>query len=231
MKSIFFDAGPIISLSTNNLLWILEDLKNIYKGKFYFSGSVKNELIDVPYKIKKFKFEAIQIMKAVERGIFEVIPQEKTSQLAEQLLEIANGVYSVQGTKIKIVHKGEIDTIAGAKLMGSEAVVIDERTTRMLIENPYELKNLLGSKLHKKIRVDEENLKKLRDAVEGIKIIRSAELVVVAYEKGLIEQYLPRVPEAKKELLDGILWGVKLNGCALSREEIDKIIEIELRKR
>ena len=61
MKSLIFDAGPIISLATNNLLWILEPLKNKFDGKFYLTDAVKRELVDRPLETKKFKFEAIQV--------------------------------------------------------------------------------------------------------------------------------------------------------------------------
>jgi len=231
MKSIFFDAGPVISLATNNLLGIIEKLKLAYNGKFYFSGAVKRELIDVPFGSKKFKFESIQVMKAVERGIFEIIPQEKTAKLTAQLLDLANNIYSAKGFGVRIVHKGEIDSIAGSNLLGSEAIVIDERTTRMLIESPYELKKLLQSRLHTNIRINESNLEQFRKNVKGLKIIRSAEIAAVSYEMGLMKDYLPDVPNAGKELLDGVLWGVKLNGCAISREEIEKIIKIETKNK
>ena len=231
MKSIFFDAGPVISLATNNLLGILEKLKESYNGKFYFSGAVKRELIDVPYNSKKFKFESIQIMKAVEKGIFEIMPQEKTANLTAQLLELANSIYSAKGTGVKIVHRGEIDSIAGSRIMESEAIVIDERTTRMLIENPYELKNLLQSRLHMGVKINENALQSFNRLAGRVKIIRSAEIAAISYELGLMKDYLPNVPDAGKELLDGVLWGIKLNGCAISREEIDKIIKIETKNK
>ena len=229
-KSIFFDAGPVISLATNNLLWILEKLKSKYRGSFYFSGAVKEELIDVPYKSKKFKFEAIQIMKAVENGTFRIVPEEKTKDLTSELLNLANNVYLANGFGIRIVHRGEMDSLTGAKMMGSEAVVIDERTTRMLIESPYEFQTLLKSKLHTNVRIREDNLKKFNDSVKGIKIIRSAELAAISYELGVMNDYLPKVADAGRELLEGVLWGVKLSGCSVSREEIDKIIKFETKK-
>ena len=43
MRSIIFDTGPIISLVTNNMLWLLEPLKKQFKGEFYITKSVKKE--------------------------------------------------------------------------------------------------------------------------------------------------------------------------------------------
>ena len=56
MKSLVFDAGPIITLTMNNLLWLLNPLKNNFKGEFYLSAAVKEELIDRPLQTKKYKF-------------------------------------------------------------------------------------------------------------------------------------------------------------------------------
>ena len=71
MKSLVFDAGPVISLATNSLLFILEPLKKEFNGKFYITESVKSELVDRPFEIKKFKFEAIQVEKLIETGCWK----------------------------------------------------------------------------------------------------------------------------------------------------------------
>ena len=62
MKCLVFDSGPIISLTTNNLLWILEPLKNKFKGRFVITEGVRKELIDKPLTTKKFKFEALHCL-------------------------------------------------------------------------------------------------------------------------------------------------------------------------
>jgi len=227
MKSIFFDSGPVISLSTNNLLWILPELKKRFNGKFLISARVKRELIDVPYHSKKFKFEALQIMKAVEDKTFELVPVETTSALAGELLYLANNSFFARGSALRLVHEGEIDSIAGAVVMNSGAVVIDERTTRIMIENWNSLLGLLQGKLHTRISVNTNNLKRFLELIKGIKVIRSAELAVIAYETGLLDSYLPKVKDAGKELLDGILWGIKLNGCSISSGEIERIERAE----
>ncbi len=224
MKSIFFDAGPVISLSTTNLLWILPQMKSIFDGNFYIASSVRRELIDVPFHSKKFKFEAMQVMKAVNDGVLEIVPSEKTMALKNELLFLANNSFFAGNSPIHIVHDGEIDSIAGAVVMGSDAVVIDERTTRLIIEDWKSLQFLLHRKLHTRIDVRLENLKKFLEKIKSVRIIRSAEIAVVAYEKGVLKDYLPRVKDAKRELLDGVLWGIKLNGCSISRDEIEKIV-------
>jgi hypothetical protein len=36
------------------------------------------------------------------------------------------------------------------------------------------------------------------------------------------------VPNPNRELLESVLWGVKLNGCAISEQEISELIKLEL---
>ena len=54
MKYLIFDAGPIISLTMNGLLPILEKLKKVFDGEFILTPSVKSEVIDRPMRIKKY---------------------------------------------------------------------------------------------------------------------------------------------------------------------------------
>ncbi len=60
-------------------------------------------------------------------------------------------------------------------------------------------------------------------------MIRSVELVSVAYELGLLNKYLVDVPNPKKTLLEAVLWGVKLNGCSVSEREIAEIVRVEVK--
>ena len=87
---------------------------------------------------------------------------------------------------------------------------------RMLVEKPENLKKLLQRKLHTIVTIKKENFAPFK----GFKIIRSAELVYVAYKKGLVKL------KNGKTVLDALLWAVKLNGCSISGEEINEIKRI-----
>ncbi len=227
MKSIVFDAGPIISLTTNNLLWLLKSLKSRYKGEFYISKQVKNELVDVPLKTKRFKFEALQVLQYINKDIIKVIENEKIKQKAFELLDLANNCFKARGNWMRIVHYGETAGIAACLHLNSDAFVVDERTTRTLIEDPKKEASILKHKLHTNITVNEDNLKKFREMTKNIRIIRSVELVTVAYKLGLLNEFLLNIEKPKETLLDSVLWGVKLNGCAVSRKEIEQIVRME----
>ncbi|MGK0209624.1 MAG: hypothetical protein ACI83O_000904, partial [Patescibacteria group bacterium] len=69
-KYIIFDAGPIISMSMNGLLPLLEKLKENFDGKFILTPAVKREVVDKPMRIKEFKIEAIKVKYLIEKGVF-----------------------------------------------------------------------------------------------------------------------------------------------------------------
>ena len=229
MKSLIFDAGPIISLTTNNLLWIVEPLKRKFNGNFYITESVKRELVDVPLETKKFKFEAIQVEKLIESGAIEVFDDSFIRENTPILLKTANQTFKAYNNYMRIVHFAEISVVAAAINLSSDVIVIDEKTTRLLIENPKTLMEILRKTLHTSISINENNLKEFRNTTKNIKTIRSVELVTLAYEYGILDSYIIKIPDAKKNLLESVLWGVKLNGCAVSEEEIEQIIRLETR--
>ena len=229
MKSLIFDAGPVISLATNNLLWILEPLKKKFNGKFYITEAVKHELVDRPLETKKFKFEAIQVEKLVENDVLEIVDNEFIKEKTPQLLGTANQIFKAYDYYMRIVHFAEMSVIAAAVNINSEAIVIDEKTTRFLIENPRMIAEILKRTLHTPISINENNLNEFKNNAKNIKAIRSIELVTVAYEHGVLDNYITKIPDARKNLLEGVLWGVKLNGCAVSRDEIDQIVRLEVK--
>ena len=230
MKAIVFDTGPVISLTTNNLLWLLKELKKRFEGEFYLSEATKRELVDKPLMTKRFEFEALQVMRYIKKGILKVIDNSKLKAKTIELLDLVNTSFKAKGNFINVCHYAEISGIVSCTYLGSDILVIDERTTRLLIENPLELRNILQSKLHTSVSMDRDKLRTFAEQTKNIKLIRSVELVTIAYELGLLDQYLADIPDSKKILLDSVLWGVKISGCAVSEDEIDEIIKIETKK-
>ena len=217
-KFLILDAGPIISLSMNGLLYILEKLKNVFDGEIVITPRVKREVVDRPLNIKKYKLEAIRVKDLVDRKVLRLASDFVSGSLIEKetkvILKFVNKSFKADGKHIKLVHEAEASCLAFSKLCGVEnLIVIDERTTRMLTEAPNNLRQVMSSKLHAKIVVNNENLKN----VKNFKFIRSAELVYIAYQKGLIN--LRKNPQ----LLDALLYGLKFKGTAISTNEIDVI--------
>ncbi len=231
MRCIVFDTSTIISIATNNLLTILGPLRKKYGGKFCVPSSVKEELIDRPMHSKKFKFEAIQLLAEIEKGNLSL--ENESKEEVTKLLRIANSIYKAHGNYISILHWGEVGTLVLAKKIKADAVAIDERTTRVLIESPETLARILGKKTHTPVSIDKANLAQFLKYIGGLTILRSSELILIAYKLGLLDSYLPKKGNklnglnATKELLDGLLWGLKLRGCSINSEEIDDILKLK----
>lgn len=235
MRCIMFDTGPIITLTLNNMLWLLEQLKSRFKGEFYITNAVKTELIDRPFESKKFKFEAMQILKYVSKDVIKVVGSDEIKAKTEYIFNLANRCFIANGQPIAIVHYGEIETLAAAILFKAEAVVVDERTTRYIIDSPGKIQKRLESKLHTKVDVDNDALQRLKNEVKGLKVIRSIELVAISFEQGLMDLYITEkekklVPDLKKNLLESALWSMKLDGCSISEDEINDIVKFEMKQ-
>jgi len=227
VRALFFDAGPIISLVMSRLDWILPELKKHYGGKFYITPAVKLELVERPITIRRFEFEALQVMKLIRDGILEVY-EEPLSAKAKQLQVIANSTFKVKGKKMDIIQCGEMESIVGAMKTGSNTVVMDERTLRLFIEDSKQLEKLLAFRFKNPVETDISNRNKFSNLLKDIKIIRSIELVSVAYKLGFLNDYLPSERGGKSKLLESVLWATKYNGCAVTEQEINKIKEILL---
>jgi len=227
VKALVFDAGPVISLTTNNLLYLLEGLRQKFNGQFIIVGGVKRELVDKPLQTRRFKLEALQVQSLIEKKTLTVLEDEKVRSLANKLLDIANSILLAHDHPITIVQRGEIESLACALIYKANAVVADERITRTLIENPEGLKRLMEKRLHQPLKLNKAALHEFQEQTRHIKIIRSIELITIAFELGLLNDLIVGIPNARRELLESALWGAKMNGCSVSEEEINKIIKIQ----
>lgn len=220
MKALLFDSGPIISLTMNNLLWIIEPLKAAFRGQFLITPAVKKELIEVPLNIKRFEYEALQVMKLVDQGVLEVAEPDAQKK-GNEILDLMNSIYQCKGNPLRIVHEAEVETLSAACALEQPTLVIDERTVRLLLEDPESLRKLMEKRLHAPVTMNRKTAADVNKMLCDLRIIRSAELVAVAYTHGLFQNIVPA--KGKGILLDALLWGVKTNGCSITEREIEEI--------
>jgi len=138
-------------------------------------------------------------------------------------MNLANNMYKAKGNWIKIVHIGEIEAVAYAIKHKADAFVVDERTTRMLLENPEGVELRLSKKLHTQVMVNRQNLEEFKKRTMGLKVLRSVELMAMAYEKGFLEEYMPEKEAPREKLIDAMLWSLKTTGCAISDAELERV--------
>jgi len=218
-KALIFDSGALINLSMNGLLDILEKLKSEFDGKFLITRDVKYEVIDRPIGIYRFELGAIRIQNLIDSGVLEMpssmgISDELIAKKTEELMEIANHSVQVNNKWIDIVSKGEMSCLALSRELSEKEIenmiAIDERTTRVLSENPESLERIMSEKIHRRVHVDEQKLK----AFSKFRFIRSSEIVYSAYKKGLTDV-------KGKRALEALLYATRFKGAAISFEEID----------
>jgi hypothetical protein len=227
MKSLVFDSGPIINLAMNNLLWTLKPMKEKFNGEFFITESVRRECVERPLQSRKFKYEAIETLKLIEEGTLKVYTSRELKSKTLTLLNLVNSLFKVKGTYVKNIQYAEVESIAAAMLLRSNSVVIDEFITRMLLENPASVKERMEKKIHETVDMDKKNILIFKEKSAGLKSIRSLELITVAYEMGIFNEYVLKIKDPKRNLLDALLWAVKLNGCSVSEQEILEIQKIE----
>jgi len=214
-KALIFDSSAIITLALNDLLYILEPLKKKFKGEFYIAPSVKQEIIDKPLTEKRFMLEALFIKKLLEKNVLTHYYNSAIQKEEERILETANTTFHSDRGAVKILHSGEASCLALFKEIDADkkAIVIDERTTRMLCEAPWNLKRLLENKLHARIDSKVDNYASFQD----FNLIRSSELALMAFKLGIID-----LPGKKDEVLEALLYASRFKGCAISSKEIEE---------
>ena len=208
----------------SRLDWILPKLKEEFNGKFYITPSVKRELVERPMGIKRFEFEALQVMKHIRDGTLEVYSDVSESR-AKQLQVLANSSFKLKGKRMDIIQSGEMEAVVAAMKTGSNTVVMDERTLRLFIEDNKQMEKLLEIRFKNDVITNTQKRDLFSEQLKSIKIVRSIELVAVAYKLGLLDDYIPPEKGGKEKLLDAVLWATKYNGCAVTHSEIEKIKE------
>jgi predicted nucleic acid-binding protein len=223
MKTLIFDSSSIITLSLNGLIDILEPIRKYFKGRFLITPSVRQETVGTPLKIRRFELEGLRVSDLIKRGVLEMVQTLQLENETSRVMNLANNLFSAEGSQINLLHEGEASCLALAKTLKNDTLmVIDERTARMLCENPKNLQKLMERKLHMKIERSGEALKML-EAYSTVPIIRSSELAFVAYKKGLI-----KLPADAQTSIEALLYATKFKGNSISYEEIEEAKRIRI---
>jgi len=218
--TLTIDSGSLISLSTSCLFDIIKELSNL-GIRFVVSTSVVEESVSYPLKVKRFELNALRISRGISDGWLHTMKLDESSlAMKKQIMEHANRSYYSKHGPITILQEGEAEIMALAYVLNANGIVTDERTMRMLIEDPYGLKDLLQMRRGEKIKINPEVAEFFRKKFKDIVVVRSAELIALSYEKGILQKIVGDVPN----LLEGALYSLKYAGCSLSSEEIERFL-------
>src|SRR3989344_4996405 len=194
MNDLVFDTSAIISIATNNLLDILEQLKKRFKGDFLISEAVRKEILDNPLNSKKYKLEAIMISNLIENNIFKIYSNINTESKTVRLLELCNNLFIVNGKAMKILDKAEVEALVLAQLLQG-TYIVDERSIRLVVEDYKKLALLLERKLDSKIKVERlynSMLEAYKDA--GVKPFRNLIRRKIEQQKNDVVKFIKNNP-------------------------------------
>ncbi len=234
MAVIVVDSSTIISCAMNCLLWIFDELTK--KGiTFIVPKGVKKEVVDSGLRSKKFKYESIRVIRHFSNGTFQVYEGDLRKE-ASKLLSYSNSSFYIRHNPMRILQEADAEVAALAKKIKADAILTDEKTLRMLIESHDFVKKMLEKKFGEKIRMNESALHSFVKNVGNIEIIRSVDLIALAYSLGVFDEMLKKCFESgeiasKKDLIEGLLFALKFSGCAVSFKEINDYVNILLKER
>lgn len=212
------DAGILISLSSSSLMDIVSFLSD-HNLEFIISPGVKDEVITKPIndELKEYYLSAVRIKKCIKDGDIDIAEFDLDT---EEIMRYANNMFYVRGEPLKLIHKGESELLVLAQKLGLEHLLVDERTTRLLIEGPNLLRKHLEDEFGVNVMVEESSFRELTSRISFLRPVRSSELIFLAYEKGYFQSF----GEFEEEALEAALYRVKYSGCSISFDEIEQLI-------
>ena len=213
---IVSDSGPLISLAENCITWVLRKIAN----PIIIPKAVEYEAVIHPLKINRYEFNAMRIRQMIDEGEI-LIDKTDVSKKTKEIMGLVNNLVFYKNKPLHIMHEGESEVLALALERGLSTVLIDERTARLVVENPRQIKDYMESRLDLDLRVNENNMKKLEGMFRNVKVLRSTEIAVFAYENGLLSEY-----GTGTGVLEAALYGLKHTGCAINEREIGEYIAL-----
>jgi len=229
MAVIIVDSSTIISCAMNCLMWVFDELSK--KGiQFIVPKGVKKEIIDSGLHSKKFKYEAIRVSRYFSKGIFKESEEEIKKETSE-MLRYANSSFYIKHNPMRILQKADAEVAVLAKKIKADAIATDEKTLRLLVEAPDSIKKILEKKFNSKVEVNEKELYNFNKEFKNIPVVRSVDLIALAYSMGIFEDTVKRFcpnrnRQCKMEIIDGLLYSLRFSGCAVSFKEIEDYVNI-----
>ena len=218
---IVFDSGVLITFSETCFLGLFQDLKNEL-GEFIITKGVLDESVTKAKKTMRFKLSGLRIEEKIDDSVFTISDSNKElNDATKNILDITNSMFLINNRPLKIIHLGEAQRFAFSCIPKETHLAVDERTTRMLIEQPHALLKILKRKNKtNNITFNEDKYLKFKEIIGNVNAIRSVDLLAFAYKKELLKKlYL------NKENLKASLYAFKFRGCSVSFEEINEFIE------
>ncbi len=219
-NALIFDSSTLISLGNADLYSTLYDLKTKYPNlRMIIPNGVYEEVVSIGDKSEKFAWSAIRIKKLISDKIIELVPiEDKDRDKYIKLDKELNSIFKTSYSNMEILQKGEIECILLYSSINASLLAIDELTTRLLIESPNQLKDLMQSRYKVNIYFDSVLLNNYSHYFDNINVVRSVDLVAFFDRQGMFSSY-------GENILKPLLYSLKYSGCAVTSDEIDSYIQ------
>ncbi len=232
MKAIAYDSSTIITLAINCLLPSITKLHEL-KVRNLITKSVLRESVYDALSTQSYSLQGIRVASLISNSIIEVIDDVEIYRETKEILSLSNKTFYYKGRNIKIIHEGEASIIALAKIKNVRLVAIDEKTTRLLIEDINTLHNILEGKLHRKIKFNRDKYIELYEKyLKNLKVIRSVDIIAYLVKEGYFNDIIGNVNKflhhGKREFIRAFLYSLRNSGCSISEKEINEYKKILL---
>ena len=230
MSKMVVDSSTLISCGMNCLLWVFDEFR--YTGtEFLVPKEVEKEVIDRGLRTKKYRFEAIRVAHHFVNETLKTSKKDLSKQ-TNKLLNLANSSFYIKNNPLKILEKADAEVAALAIKEKADAILTDERTLRLLIEDPDAMEKMLEHRMHKNVRVDKRKLYSFQKEVGKIRVLRSVDLLAAALTDKIFEptfQRCKKIGISEKDIISGILFALKFSGCSVSFREVNDLTNLVLR--
>lgn len=215
---VICDSSSLISLTSSCLENLMYFFKDNFGTRFIMPKSVEHESVERPlsFKTKVHWFSALRIKDMINDGTMEIVSDGLKDETRE-LLQLGNKIFYARGKPVNILHLGETEMLALANKLNVDAVLMDERTTRVLVEEPLVLRDHLQEEFGTNIMVNKKALSDFSSKMREVSVMRSTELLYVAYEHG----FLGNFEGIEAEAAEAALYKLKYSGCAISFRELE----------
>ncbi|VVB56559.1 Uncharacterised protein [uncultured archaeon] len=224
IPALICDASALISITDSCFIHVLYMLKRGFSGAYVMPPCVYEECVVQPRRIMADARYALRVERAVSDEVLDVVPLADPGDAA-QILQWANSIFTLEGRPLPILQRGEAECLALALETGVRDLLMDERTTRLLLEDPAQLTAHLQAEYGERLRVRQQPLDELMARCKTLRFYRSSEMLLLAYQMGFFDDYW----NMKEEALEAALYRLKYSGCALSEDEIEQSMKLALR--
>ncbi|MFH1780353.1 MAG: hypothetical protein ABH803_04425 [Candidatus Micrarchaeota archaeon] len=222
MVLVVCDSSSLISLSESCNISVLPFLKEEFGLNFVIPPAVQEEIISHPLKVKKFAFSAVRLRKLLDDKVLQVITSPTLMKESKRILEESNSLFRVRNRPLQILQEGEAQCVALFSSISANLLLVDEKTTRMLLEDAGKLAQTVTAENGKDCLVDESKYSFFSKLGKEVRVIRSTELLALAFEKGFFDGF----KDNKSFAFHAALYALRKSGCSISTVELDEYEEL-----